>query len=85
MLESAKKKQTLMNVKRTILCLQRQKCQRKGNYLIHFTSKIQMLIFSKEIREIYNDQQKALQVGKVIMFQRTVKACTCHWHFTNAI
>lgn len=68
MLESAKKKQTLMNVKRTILCFQRQKCQRKGNYLIHFTSKIQMLIFSKEITEIYNDQQKVLQVGKVIMF-----------------
>lgn len=68
MLESAKKKQTLMNVKRTILCLQRQKCQRKDNYLIHFTSKIQMLIFSKEITEIYNDKQKALQFGKVIMF-----------------
>ena len=62
MLESAKKKTNLDERKRTILCLQRQKCQRKGNYLIHFTSKIQMLIFSKEITEIYNDQQKALQV-----------------------
>ena len=41
---------------------------KEGQLLDTFTSKIQMLIFSKEITEIYNDQQKALQVGKVIMF-----------------
>ena len=62
-----------MNVKRTILCLQRQKCQRKGNYLIHFTSKIQMLIFSKEITEIYNDQQRPYKSEKSLCFREQLK------------
>ena len=41
---------------------------KEGQLLDTFHLKKKMLIFSKEITEIYNDQQKALQVGKVSMF-----------------
>ena len=67
MLESAKKKQTLMNVKgQFFVCKDRNVKGRATTWYISLKKK--MSIFSKEITEIYNDQQKALQVGKVIMF-----------------